>query len=243
MEDLTSLLYKVTLSKELQMIGTKYHKIQSIFKRDPKTKAFTEEFTCPEFELLQNVPWDWSEKVDGTNIRITWRGSSAIDGWGVVVPGKPVREIGGRTDRAQIPADLFAKLEELFPIEKLLEHFDEPQTVILFGEGIGPKIQKGGGRYRSSPDFALFDVRVGRWWLKREDVFGVAETMGLAAAPCRGEGTLQEAIEFVKAGFTSELAEDPTLPAEGLVLRPKCELFSRSGERMITKVKTKDFRK
>jgi len=223
------------------MIGTKYHKIQSIFKRDRETGRFTDEFTCPEFELLAGATWDWSEKLDGTNIRITWR---AVEGDDPDV--QAVRLIGGRTDRAQIPTDLIARLEELFPVEKLTDVFEVPkveeQTVILYGEGIGPKIQKGGGRYRSRPDFALFDVRVGRWWLKREDVFGVAETMGLAAAPCRGEGTLQEAIEFVKAGFTSELADDPTLPAEGLVLRPKCELFSRSGERMITKVKTKDFK-
>jgi len=220
------------------MIGTKYHKIQSIFKRDPSTGAFTEEFSRPEFELLQNVPWDWSEKVDGTNIRITLAPAE----------GGPVRLIGGRTDRAQIPASLLQRLEELFPIEKLLNHFDEPQveeqTVILFGEGIGPKIQNVGSRYRKeTPDFILFDVRVGRWWLKREDVFGVAESLGLQSAPnINGTGTLHEAIDFVKDGFLSAVSEDKQLWAEGLILRPKCELFTRSGERVITKVKTKDFK-
>lgn len=220
------------------MIGTKYHKIQSIFKRDPKTKRFTNEFTCPEFELLRNIPWDWSEKVDGTNIRITLA---------PMEDGGSQRLIGGRTDRAQIPAHLFARLEELFPIDKLLEHFDAPQveeqTVILFGEGIGPKIQNVGSRYRKeTPDFILFDVRVGCWWLKREDVFAVAESLGIEAAPnINGTGTLDDAIDFVKDGFLSAVSEDKELWAEGLILRPKHELFTRSGERLITKVKTKDF--
>lgn len=220
---------------------SKYHKIQSIFKRDQKTKEFTNEFSRPEFEMLQNCIWDWSEKLDGTNIRITWRAlDHDRDG--------PINQriIGGRTDRAQIPAHLFAKLEEFFPAEKMKEVFGTPaaeeQTVMLFGEGIGPKIQKGGGRYRSDPDFILFDVRVGRWWLKREDVFGVANSLGLTAVPSRGEGTLFDAINFVKDGFLSAIAEDSTLPAEGLVLRPKCELFARDGGRIITKVKTKDFK-
>ncbi len=48
---------------------TEYHKIQSVYKRGERG-IFTEEFGLPEFEFLQDVHWDWSEKVDGTNIRI-----------------------------------------------------------------------------------------------------------------------------------------------------------------------------
>lgn len=224
------------------MNGTKYHKIQSIFKRDRETGRFIpEEFTCPEFEMLFTTRcWDMSEKLDGTNIRVTWR---AVENDPDV---KNVRLIGGRTDRAQIPAHLFAKLETLFPIEVLAGVFDEPQlpeqAVTLYGEGIGPKIQKGGGRYRAEPDFVLFDVRVGRWWLRREDVAGVAAKLNVASAPSVGIGTLEEAIWWVQKGFKSMVAEDKTLEAEGLVLRPIHELFARSGDRIITKVKTKDFR-
>lgn len=214
-------------------MGTKYHKIDSIFKRDQKTGRFLDEYTCPEFDLLSKIKWTWTEKIDGTNIRITWAAGEDF----------PSRLIGGRTDNAQIPADLVARLEELFPIEELEKVFGIPeQTVVLYGEGVGPKIQKGGGRYRAEPDFILFDVRIGHWWMTRENVKNIADVFGLVVAPDVGHGTLEEAVEFTKAGFTSRVALDPTLPAEGLVLRPKFELFKRNGERIITKVKTKDFK-
>ena len=225
------------------MIGTKYHKIQSIYKRDMKTHRFTDEFSCPEFELLRDIDWDWSEKIDGTNIRITF--GLTIQDLRRPRHTEPIRLIGGRTDRAQIPAHLIARLEELFPISKMADAFDTPrveeQTVVLFGEGIGPKIQKGGGRYSKVPDFVLFDVRVGRWWLTRESVQNIADGFNISMAPRIGEGSLREAILKVRDGFFSKVADDPTLPAEGLVLRSKCELFMRNGGRIITKVKTKDF--
>ena len=49
-----------------------YHKIQTIFKRDPENKFKTliyGEFSLPEFEYLKNNTWIFTEKVDGTNIR------------------------------------------------------------------------------------------------------------------------------------------------------------------------------
>ena len=48
-----------------------YHKIQSIYKRDEKTRKFIEgQWSLPEFEYLQNNRWLWTDKVDGTNIRV-----------------------------------------------------------------------------------------------------------------------------------------------------------------------------
>ena len=53
--------------------------------------------------------------------------------------------------------------------------------------------------------------------------------------------TLTEAIEYVKAGFTSTISEDKTLAAEGLVLKTPIGLKNRKGDRIITKIKTCDF--
>ncbi|MBU1082564.1 MAG: hypothetical protein KKB59_18905, partial [Spirochaetes bacterium] len=47
----------------------KYHKIQTVFKRDPETKFKTlliGDFALPEFEYLKNNLWVYTEKVDGT---------------------------------------------------------------------------------------------------------------------------------------------------------------------------------
>jgi len=60
-----------------------YHKIQTIFKRNPETnfKTLLEgEYSLPEFESLKNNEWVWTEKVDGTNIRIMWDREKVVFG-------------------------------------------------------------------------------------------------------------------------------------------------------------------
>jgi len=100
------------------------------------------------------------------------------------------------------------------------------------------KIQKGGGNYRPDQGFILFDIKIGQWWLKHEDVIKIAEKLNLIVVPRIGEGTLHEMIKHVKLGFNSTFGN---FIAEGIVARPKVELKARSGERIITKLKYKDF--
>lgn len=202
-----------------------YHKIQSLFKRDPATKyrTFLDEYTCPEFAWLQENEWLFEEKVDGTNIRVHW-------------DGERVR-FGGRTDNAQTPTFLINKLQEMFPPEKLEKQFDFPAT--LYGEGYGAKIQKGGGDYiKDGCSFILFDVRCGDFWLTRKSVAEVAEGLDILSAPIIKTGTLSDAVSMCKYGFESYLR---TTPPEGLIIRPPQDLFLRDGSRLITKLKLKDF--
>ena len=50
-----------------------YHKIQSVFKRDiANGKIIEGKYSLPEFEYLKDNQWVFTEKVDGTNIRIIW---------------------------------------------------------------------------------------------------------------------------------------------------------------------------
>lgn len=204
-----------------------YHKIQSIYKRDEITHKFIEgEFSLPEFEYLRNNEWCFTEKIDGTNIRIGWNGLT--------------KKIGGRTENAQIPTFLYEKLEHLFPDEKLAKCFPEVEDiVILYGEGYGAKIQKGGGNYiPDGVDFILFDVLIGEWWLRRDDVDGIAQSLGIKSVPTLGYGTLDNAVQGIKVGVNSTFGD---FLAEGMVLRPTTELKSRAGHRIITKLKHKDF--
>ena len=56
-----------------------YHKIQTVFHRSPESnyKQLMEGvFALPEFELLKDIEWTWTEKIDGTNIRILWDGQT-----------------------------------------------------------------------------------------------------------------------------------------------------------------------
>ena len=204
----------------------KYHKIQTVYLRDPDNRHRTlldGQFALPEFAYLANNHWVFTEKIDGTNIRVDWDCERVL--------------FGGRTDRAQMPTFLFAKLQELFPAEKFATLYPEtPMT--LYGEGYGAKIQKGGGNY--IPDgvsFILFDVMIGNY-LKREDVEDIAKHLEIGVVPMVGTGTLAEAVDIARAGFMSRVG---TQWAEGLVMRPAVELISRTGKRIISKVKYKDF--
>ncbi|MEJ2610314.1 MAG: RNA ligase family protein [Candidatus Thiodiazotropha sp.] len=207
---------------------SEYHKIQTVFKRDPKTKHKTlleGDYSLPEFEYLAKNRWVFTEKVDGTNIRVYFR------------EGKVT--FGGRTDSAQIPATLMERLNERFlpQTERIAEVFKGAE-VCLYGEGYGAKIQKGGANYRPDQDFVLFDVMVGDWWLQRPDVEDVAGKLGLDIVPVVGEGTLLEMVEHAKSGIASTWGD---FQAEGYVARPATELKTRSGQRLITKIKCRDF--
>ena len=203
-----------------------YHKIQTLFARDPETKFKTllPTFSLPEFEFLQDCKWIFTEKVDGTNIRVN------VD---------PIKGLtfGGRTDNAQIPAKLIQVLREIFdPLTARLQE-DFPYGVTFYGEGYGAKIQNG-GKYRPDPSFVLFDVRVGSWWLERNNIANISQTYSLDLVPIVGTGNLDDLVDFCSIGFKSHWGD---FLAEGVVARPTVELFSRKGERIITKLKYKDF--
>lgn len=205
-----------------------YHKIQTLFKRDPMTNHKTlllGDYSESTFSYLAANHWIFTEKVDGTNIR--------------VMVGEDGRLFfGGKTDNASIPAFLVSRLEARFFSQN--EHLREmfPQGGCLYGEGYGPKIQKGDGNYRADADFVLFDVKVGEWWLEREAVEDIGRKLGLDVVPIIGAGTLSEMVLCVQGGFNSTWG---AFPAEGIVARPAVELKARNGERIITKLKHKDF--
>ena len=205
-----------------------YHKINTLFKRDMESKNKTliiGEYSMPEFEYLKDNKWSLTEKIDGTNIRVIWD-----------YVNKDIT-FKGKTDNASIPANLFKELTLMFTTEKFVEVFSETD-VCLYGEGYGAKIQNGGNYIPDGNDFILFDIKVGEWWLKREDVLGIAGKLDLDVVPDLGIGTLDAMIKLVKSGFESRIGN---CKAEGIVARPLVELKARNGERIITKLKFRDF--
>lgn len=213
-----------------------YHKIDTVFKRNPDTKFKTllpGEYSQEAFSYLANNEWVFTEKVDGTNIRVMCPPYHE-DGkqYGIT--------FGGKTDAASIPAFLIERLQTRFMTDEARARLAEifPAGGCLYGEGYGAKIQKGGGNYRANADFVLFDVKVGEWWLHRADVEDVATRLGLDVVPILGRGTLADMIALARDGFNSAWG---AFTAEGLVARPACELKTRNGSRVITKIKHKDF--
>ena len=177
--------------------------------------------------------------------------------------------IAGKTDNANIPPKLKAYMEEHYPesivadalgvkefipVTEFAKHkwVDEngnpdpkkvPAFYTIYGEGYGAGIQKGGNYIKDGVGFIVFDVKVDNMYLLTESRDEIANKLGAPIVPLIGYFTIDEAIDFVRKGFKSTIAENKDYMAEGLVLRTDCGLLSRRGERLITKIKTCDFEK
>ena len=207
-----------------------YIKIETPFVRaeDGTKKLIEGKYRNETVQYLKNAIWEFTEKIDGTNISIVWDGHKI--------------EFHGRTERAQIPAHLVNKLNELFGGEANEEMFEQlfgDTPMILYGEGYGYKIQNGGA-YRDDVSFILFDVYqpTKDIWLKREAVESIAKQLDIEVVPMIIRGTIDDAVRLVK---TKPMSTIGTAPMEGVVGRPIIELKDRLGKRVIVKVKVRDF--
>lgn len=239
-----------------------YQKINTIFKRDQNPGKFhncimpEQGFTQPEFEFLRGCKFECTEKIDGTNMSVHIIPVGYNDIGGAFKMNYAV-EYHGKTEKADTPKHLQAKMEQLFPAEKMLAVFNknvlyesiddvdkelQHGKVIVFGEGYGAKIHKGGNYISNDCGFILFDVTVDGMFLLRESLEDIASKLEIPIVPLIGYMTVDEAIEFVKKGFKSTIAENKDYDAEGLVLKTPMGLLNRKGERIITKIKTCDFR-
>lgn len=209
-----------------------YIKIETVFEREinGSKKLIEGKFRDETVYFLRNNIWDWTEKIDGTNIGVVWDGHTV--------------SFQGRTERAQIPSNLVNRLNELFGGEVNEELFEQKfgeNYVILYGEGYGNKIQKVGAMYKpDGVDFILFDVYFPdkNLWLKRDDVEDIAKAFDIEAVRVVFRGDIDDAVRFVKSKPLSTIGN---APMEGLVGRPCIEVRDRQGRRVIVKVKARDF--
>jgi hypothetical protein len=217
-----------------------YSKIDTLLERDERFQVTTE-LRRPVFGHI--TTWVVTEKVDGTNIRLGWE-RRKIDN----VPKVSGAAIGGKTDNAQIPVKLYDVLIPItdritLEVAKIMEEFDL-EHYTLYGEGYGAGIQKG-GNYRDDLGFVLFDILVNEMaWLDDSQVTDTANRLGLERAPILGYWSLEEIATNVKESIPSivALSHGKTHQAEGIVARPVEPLYDRRAERLILKLKTKDFR-
>lgn len=207
-----------------------YHKIETLFERDMEgsKKLIEGKFRNECVEYLKDNQWIFTEKIDGTNIRIFWDGHKVT--------------IGGRTDNAQLPADLVKYLQDLFCSNEAEELFEQKfgvTEVHFFGEGYGGKIQNGGA-YSKEKKFIMFDVMVGNIFLNRENIEEIAKSFSVQVVPIILEGTIQQAVDLIKSKPMSTISIEPK-EMEGVVGTPKARLTDFRGNRIIVKVKVCDF--
>ena len=246
-----------------------YQKINTIFLRDANNVIMPyEHFTEPEFEYLRHNKWQASEKIDGTNMRIEVTKEEVLDYTMDPSVLKGVKfniRIAGKTDNAQIPKNLLKHMQEKYTNEKILgalglkefipvsewksmynwdDYSKIPSIYTIYGEGYGEGIQSGGWYIKGGNEFIVFDVKVNDIYLKTEARDEIATKLGAPIVPFKGYFTLDEAIDYVRNGFRSVVAESPEVKmAEGLVLRTDLGLRNRMGNRLIVKIKYEDFQK
>lgn len=205
-----------------------YHKIVNIYERDITTNKLIEgKFKEPVVELIKDCEWIGTEKVDGTNIRIHWDGQNIT--------------FGGRTDNAQLPSNLVTWLDNKFQTitaRNLFATKFPDKIVTLYGEGYGAGIQKG-DTYSKEQKFVLFDVVINGNNLCHGEIIGVAEIFELEVVPIVCEGNLEKLVGFVKSFPKSKWGD---FESEGIVAKPKIEIKNRFGDRIIIKIKCRDFK-
>lgn len=220
-----------------------YHKINGLYKRcrkdlHDKTELpdgvnfgdfIIGDFAQKEFEYLFNNQWIWSEKLDGTNIRIYANWSEQY--------GIHTFEVKGRSDNSSIPKDLKEWIINWIDQNaQVISNLFVAENIILYGEGVGTKIQKVGHNF-GSQHFKLFDVYINGFWLQKDNVLDIANKLSLDT-PVTWIGTIQDAIDKVK---TLPLSSFGNFTIEGYVGQPIVRLNYAQQKRIVTKIKVCDF--
>jgi hypothetical protein len=209
------------------------------YDRSKSHELIIGEYALPEYGLIKH--WQVFEKIDGTNIRITYEQEKPITD-----ASKMVVRFDGRTKDSSIPSFLLRYLQDTFTVEKLSSVFQGSQRVILYGEGYGPKIQNGGS-YRDAVSFIAFDIYVGShdeagWWLDYERRLDICKKLEIDHVPLlHSKATEQEIVDFVKLNPQSRISKDQCFRMEGIVATTDPILRLRNGQPIKFKLRCEDF--
>lgn len=212
----------------------KYHKIKTLFERETTgtKKLIPGRYAHELFEYLKDNIWIYTEKVDGTNIRICWDGNRI--------------SFLGKTESSQLPKNLLDKLNNMFSneeTEQLFEQIFGDKEAIIFGEGYGSKIQKNGHLYSEHAEFIVFDISIDGTYLERLNVEDICTSLNLECVPVVLIGTLQDGVDYVTTKETPKsVVGKENLSMEGIVGVPAKRIYDVCGERVIVKIKVRDFK-
>lgn len=233
------------------MAGTEYPKIDTLYDRDERHRVIVGKLRRPEFAIIKR--YSVTEKLNGRNTRVSLF-NNGLDG---------IVDYGGKTDEADMPPELLEYLRKTFTVEKMraafwIDPLKIPQRVTIYGEGYGPNMTHGSGIYRKDVSFRLFDCLVDTWWLERANLENVAMKLEIKCVPILGiidflptdasqiERLFLDNINRLVAVEESEGNKNNdigNIRPEGIVAKSDPLLFNRKGERVMWKLKIKDFKK
>lgn len=187
------------------------------------TLGETQAYRSMLWAYLSENEWAYSRKLDGENMRVQWDGEQVL--W------------NGKTNAFQCGADLTEYMNNTFIEEIFEEKFGRDKKVILFGEHMGPKVQ-GNELGLDHDEFILYDVNINGRWLNTLVVeavaayFGIRTVYNLMSQPLNS-CTLRELITKVANGEFKDW--------EGIVATPLEEMRDQNGQRVIVKIKNRDY--
>lgn len=175
---------------------------------------------------LANTIWQYKRKLDGANLRVRWDGEQAL--W------------NGKSNNFQCSSDLADYMNNTFIEEIFEEKFGRDKKVVLFGEHMGKKVQ-GNELGLDDDEFILYDVNIDGYWLDGAAIKEIATYFGIHTCYdfmgegelCEFTGSLVNLIERVSKGEFKDW--------EGIVATPLVECRTQKGDRVIVKIKNRDY--
>lgn len=202
-----------------------YPKIETLFERDQKTRLVIPESII--FPTNNTDIWTLTEKVDGTNIRISYK----LGGH-----GKGYITIDGRTFGSQINSQLIEYINDRLTYQMINKLFYGEQ-VVIYGEAYGKKINPECG-YNCDLEFLVFDIFNDGAWLERSEIELASNILNLGCVPKINE-TVGSGIDMTRNGFKSFIPGEENVFAEGIIIKRRSLEFEE--KRRVYKLKTSDF--
>lgn len=191
----------------------------------PEDCEYTEQvWREPIVGYLSNNLWHYKRKLDGENMRVQWDGEQAL--W------------NGKSDKFVCGAQLTEYMNVTFLEEIFEERFGRDKKVILFGEHMGEGVQ-GNELGLKGHHFVLYDVNINSIWLKPKDIVEVAVYFGIKT--CYDYGHSPEMSEMNLCAIIKQVADGVFSGWEGVVATPVVECRGQKGERVICKIKNRDY--
>lgn len=203
-----------------------YHKIPDAFIFDYKKKVYnTNVFFDSNISELKDNKWIFTEKINGTNLRIYWDGHKL--------------SYAGRTDDAFFTPEQRLFIENKLMNEMVFEQMFMEKECIVYGELFGGKISKEskkGYDYGSELQFKVFDVEINDIMLTKSNARMLAEKLGFGFVPIIfTDATIREAITYLQNNLKSTIT--PNSAIEGLVGTPVGDFYTRLGKRIVIKIR------
>lgn len=207
-----------------------YPKIGSLYLFDNTIKKYLPDvYANKSVELLKDYQWYFTEKVDGTNLRLVW------DGYNLTYGGRTLNaNLNNKKRKEYVESNLVNK-----DIETILEQLFKEKEVVIYGELFGGDV--GIANYSNEYQFRVFDIWVDGYWLEYKNIVEIANNLSFNVVPIVLNGTIEDGVNFVKNINKSELSETGVF--EGIVGKPIGDFYDRNGERIIVKIKKTHFKK